>query len=984
MLHFLIVIFFLKFGALVADDSVVVPVQTAQTVLSCCIDLSDASYQQKLNLFLPDHCMIQSVQYQVDGFYDPEELTYLTGICEQAFCPKKDILNALFYLQQSQKFANIQLEIIAQPAGLNLVFKLIKNQILTRIFIAGMLRGKEQLKNHYLIDLGDAFDLQKHHHSVDEMINYLKGMGYFKAYIADSVEIDSKTKDVFVRCIVKKGFKFHIARVGVCFDHVGTVAQEEIIVLQKQLQVLARAKLKNKYYSSQLVASIVQKMKHVLEHHGCIDFDLQVQQTMHDELKRVDINFFIKLERKREFVFSGNTFFTQEQIIDHLLLYGKSTWHFPSALIIDEIGQLYKNKGFWNVHITVREEKDRVFCFIKEGARVKISDIQFKNNTQISQTKLIKDVCAPFLKAKYFDKDLFKKLLDLIVKTYKQAGFWDIKIIKDEFIPAVTSNTYTLFLTLQEGSRRELGTVTVSGYPEVEQSLQFLCVRNVGQGFDSSLLQEHRQWIVRFLRNKGHQKVVVDYVLQESNGIVDVIWKLELSESTIKIGKTIIVGNTKVAHKLLMQEVVHDYGDGWDKKKIEKTLANFRVLPIFESVQVYPGSQLDVDLFKPVFVKLIEDDRYEVKTRFGMQQVGRNLQFHRGFTYKLGATLCLKNPFHIADQCLFEGDITRFYRNLSGSYDIPWLFGKKIGCQFKLYDNSYHQPVYIGSQDGLYNATQQGFLWSMNHTRDNKRLGQFVLNGLAGLEFLGLFEAEQPELGRIIDYDPLLLAKKIGYLFVQPTVLWQKVDNLLNPHSGHMSFLSCKGFFDLDSKTSFFKVLIEHTQYFSVANAATVAVRARLGHVFNRYFDQINPIERFYLGGACSLRGYERDYCPPYGLLTKPIYDQHAGLPPCADDIWRYAPQGGRSLFNLNAELRLNVYKNFGVVIFNDIGALFKHSIYDELKSWRDSFFAGSGFGLRYDTPIGPARFDVGFKWKQQYPDFEARCVWYVTLGQAF
>jgi outer membrane protein insertion porin family/translocation and assembly module TamA len=157
-----------------------------------------------------------------------------------------------------------------------------------------------------------------------------------------------------------------------------------------------------------------------------------------------------------------------------------------------------------------------------------------------------------------------------------------------------------------------------------------------------------------------------------------------------------------------------------------------------------------------------------------------------------------------------------------------------------------------------------------------------------------------------------------------------------------------------------------------------------MGHVFNRSFDKINPIERFYLGGALTLRGYERDYTPPYGLLTKPIYDQHAGLPVCANNIWRYAPQGGRTMFNFNVEFRLNLYKNFGMVLFNDFGALFKYSIYNEIKSWHDNLFAGSGFGFRYDTPLGPARFDVGYKWKIKRKDFESRCVWYLTLGQAF
>ncbi len=179
-------------------------------------------------------------------------------------------------------------------------------------------------------------------------------------------------------------------------------------------------------------------------------------------------------------------------------------------------------------------------------------------------------------------------------------------------------------------------------------------------------------------------------------------------------------------------------------------------------------------------------------------------------------------------------------------------------------------------------------------------------------------------------------------------------------------------------------MLAEHTQYIPIVDSIILAVRARAGHVFNRCFEQIHPIERFYLGGASSIRGYERDYCPPFGLLTKPIHDPHAGLPPQAHDIWRYAPQGGRTMFNLNTELRCGVYIGFGIVAFSDFGALFQNSMHEEMLSKRCHTFAGSGLGFRYDTPIGAFRFDVGVKWKIQYKDFEAPYVVYLSLGQAF
>ncbi len=41
-----------------------------------------------------------------------------------------------------------------------------------------------------------------------------------------------------------------------------------------------------------------------------------------------------------------------------------------------------------------------------------------------------------------------------------------------------------------------------------------------------------------------------------------------------------------------------------------------------------------------------------------------------------------------------------------------------------------------------------------------------------------------------------------------------------------------------------------------------------------------------------------------------------------------------------------------------------------------------TGFGIRYITPIGPLRFDIGFKWKKSY-EKEPGYAWFLSLGSA-
>ncbi|MFA5998861.1 MAG: BamA/TamA family outer membrane protein [Candidatus Babeliales bacterium] len=951
----------------------------------CSIDGLSDLFRRDIDQCLPDEIFVQSIKYCIDTRCDFDELASVSGLKSHAVMTKKDIAVALFYLKQMGTFKDINLKIYRKDAtSYHFELYLVKHFTLSRLNVSGLLHGKDRYKNAYLIDIGDHFDQQKHYHSIEAMRKIFHELGYFHAQLVDNVVKHEKEACVSVDIYLKKGPRFSVDKVTFKVDGAARITQLETEKIYQKITNVCCDKIRLKSYSQSLVKNMCSKIKILLENQGFMVLDIGVQEKLHMDKKAVDVEFVITIDRKKEFVFVGNSFYNHQQLLDHLLLYGKSAWHFPSSVISDEIVQLYKSKGFWTVRVSVREEKDKVFCIINEGSRILISSAYLKNNGNSSAASLIKAAYFQPLKAKFFDKEVVKKTLEQLVKIYRQAGYWDAKIVKEDYIKGKKDHTRDLVLTIDEGRKRVMGDANIPGYPDIEQQFLLVWLCQYHKGFDSSLLLEQKQWLTRHLRNKGFLKVSVSYVLHncildDDQCVVDVTWNISLQESEVKFGKTIILGNSTVPYTSIMREVCYEPGENWDKQKIEQTLKNLRALHIFESVQIYPSKDVDEFLCKPIFMKLIHADRYEIRTRFGMQQVGRNLQLSRGFTYKLGGSLCVKNLFNIADQCTLAVDVTKFYRNTTACYEFPWLFERRIRCQFKMYDSFYEQPVYIGSKNSLYGATQQGFLWNMTHA-----FSAFTVSGSTGLEFMGIKQADQPCLGSIIDYDPELLGKKPAYIFFEPNIVWQKLDAVMNPRSGHLSFISCKGMFDLDTKTSFCKLLVEHSQYFSFFDKAVLALRLRGGHVFNRCFNQIIPIERFYLGGQSSIRGYERDYCPPFGLLTEPIYDQHAGLPACANNIWRYAPQGGRTMFNINTEVRFGIYKNLGGAIFNDMGALFKYSVSDELRSGPDNFFAGSGFGLRYETPIGPLRFDVAFKWKRTCPDFESLCVWYLTLGQAF
>ena len=89
-------------------------------------------------------------------------------------------------------------------------------------------------------------------------------------------------------------------------------------------------------------------------------------------------------------------------------------------------------------------------------------------------------------------------------------------------------------------------------------------------------------------------------------------------------------------------------------------------------------------------------------------------------------------------------------------------------------------------------------------------------------------------------------------------------------------------------------------------------------------------------------------------------------------------PLGGRSLLELSGEVRLRLTETIGVVAFVDAGSAFSSAVPD----FNETLRVGAGPGLRYFSPIGPVRLDIGLPVNKRDSDDTFQL--YVSLGQAF
>ena len=121
--------------------------------------------------------------------------------------------------------------------------------------------------------------------------------------------------------------------------------------------------------------------------------------------------------------------------------------------------------------------------------------------------------------------------------------------------------------------------------------------------------------------------------------------------------------------------------------------------------------------------------------------------------------------------------------------------------------------------------------------------------------------------------------------------------------------------------------------------------------------EELPLIERFFLGGRSSVRGYSYDSLGPKG-----------------DDG---NPTGGNVFALTNWELRYSLGKGFGLVTFIDAG-----NVWQTIDDVQGELKYTAGAGLRYNTPVGPIRVDYGHKMNKDKGDSSGEV--HFSFGHAF
>ncbi|MBF0401733.1 MAG: BamA/TamA family outer membrane protein [Magnetococcales bacterium] len=205
--------------------------------------------------------------------------------------------------------------------------------------------------------------------------------------------------------------------------------------------------------------------------------------------------------------------------------------------------------------------------------------------------------------------------------------------------------------------------------------------------------------------------------------------------------------------------------------------------------------------------------------------------------------------------------------------------------------------------------------------------------------------------------------EKLFGLFSTPVKLtWDQRNDLLDPsHGWYMNMLGAGIMDTLGTGVLFGKLAAQYRHYYTPeANPKLVlAGRLGVGTIVGSGREEVPADERFFVGGGGSVRGYGYQMANAVDSNNRPL--------------------GGRSLLEFSTEARFQATESIGLVLFLDGGRAFVSTAPDV----GEPLFFGTGLGVRYKTPIGPMRLDVGVPLDRR-DRVDDPFQLYMSIGQAF
>jgi outer membrane protein insertion porin family len=607
--------------------------------------------------------------------------------------------------------------------------------------------------------------------------------------------------------------------------------------------------------------------------------------------------------------------------------------------------KMYEKMGFSQADIVYKVDageqanKANIIFTVVEGRKVRIKDILIQGNQSISKgriLKLLKTKRAWFFNAGVLKDDVLKEDAERIKSFYQREGYTDVALTYE--VNPDPKKSYLLFITIKitEGKKYLVGSVTVQGNQDVAEKeiLKTLAECIPGKVFSQESMKRDVAAIQGLYFDRGYisAQVQESSLVNTDSGRVDVTYAI-IENQVVYVDKVKIRGNIKTKDVVIRREMRIRPGEKFDGEKLRRSKERLTNLGYFEEIS-YDTEETAEPSKKNLVVDVKETKTgafsfgggYSTVDQFvGFVEVEQKNFDWRNWPYFTGAGQSLKLRASIG--------------NLSNGFDLsftePWLFDYPVSFGFDLYRRTHTQD------------TESGYGYDETVTGGDLRLGKELSEYLRADVTYRLDQIEISNLAS--DAGPDLVAELGTNVIsvVSPSLTYDSRDNVFNTRKGNL-FSAAFDFAGLGGDKSYLKFFGRASHYFPMPRGAVLEVRGRLG-LAEPYGNttKIPIYERFFAGGAYTIRGYEERKVGP----VDPVSNE---------------PLGGASMAVGNIEYTYPLFSFLKVAAFYDVGNVWETAadIFSNKNAYgvanTGGFKSGFGLGLRINTPIGPIMLDYG------------------------
>ncbi|MGE5280087.1 MAG: outer membrane protein assembly factor BamA [Deltaproteobacteria bacterium] len=531
-----------------------------------------------------------------------------------------------------------------------------------------------------------------------------------------------------------------------------------------------------------------------------------------------------------------------------------------------------------------------------------------------------------------FKEQQFSEDLERIHAFYQQNGFLDAQV--DYRMDVDARHRIYLRIRIDEGKRYTVGRIVIQGTEafgadEVHAQLK-ACLENAT--FTYQALAEDVANIKSFYFGHGYIFVQVREAtaLDAASGKVDITYKM-VENQVAYVERIDIRGNLKTRDKVIRRELRILPGERFDGDKLKRSKERLYNTGFFEEVgyDTEEGSAPDRQ-------NLIVDVKEAKTGSFSFGGGYSSIDQFVGFIEVQQKNFDWRNwkTFTGGGQDLkLRGEWGSVRQTYELSFTEPWWFDRPLSFGFDAYKRKHDREADVGY--GYVEERTGGDL------RLSKEFSEYLRGGITyRIEQVKISDVSASASADLRDEEGENWLSSMEFVLTRDTT-----DNVFNPTRGYVLSGSTEvagGF--LGGTKDFNKFFVLGTQYFPVFGKSVLLFQVRAG-VVTPYGDQEKvPIyERFYAGGANTIRGYEERSVGPVDPVT-------------AD------PLGGEALFVANIEYTVPLLDFLKGAAFVDTG-----NVWSQASDFGNGGFkTGVGLGVRVKTPIGPLKLDYGIPLDKQ------------------